>query len=379
MKTIRFKLVIGISLAFGAAAEMHAQYVTAGIHSIDTPFDPRSIAAGESFVAVRGNRYASMYNPAGLSGIEGYGVSFSRRNFNHLSLTSTWKYIAFTGTVSTPLADFSIVYNRFHQAEFEVTTEQNPDGTGDRVRVSDYLLGLGAGMEIIDGIDVGLQVKTFRPVAEVTAGSYQGGKFNNPLLLDAGVIGSLDGEFANTSVGYSLAGGIAFQNFGTDLIAETTNLLGGTSKYVSPLPRLWRTGLSFGISTPRLVELGLSPVSIMVTTEYRVVLNSLYDPNEHFWGFGSELTVLEIFTGRIGAFIPSVTSIYGVRNEPWLRFCLGLRVPLGLMGIDPFSLRLDYSSIPLNTRIPFFPLENTTLHAFSLELVYERDLFGSLE
>lgn len=377
-KKIATPLLVVLSLAQSISS---AQSFPPGFHSLDTPFDARSIAVGESFVAVRGNRHALTYNPAGISGIEGLSVSFSRRNFNYSDIASDWKYIVFTGTFSSPIADFGIVYNRFHIGEFVITTPESPDEVG-RGKLSDYLLGLSAGIEIMNGIEAGLQVKTFRPVLELTAGSYQLPTFNNPLLLDLGVIGSIDGQFTNTSIGYSLAGGIAVQNYGTDMRTEeppSTSQWRPVKRYLS-LPRTLRTGIAFSISTPQFPELGVSPLSILITGEYRLIVNSRLSPKENFWGFGAELTVLEIFTGRIGGFMPSHSSIYGVKGSPSLRSGAGVRVPLGLMGLrEPISLRVDYAAIPLNTQIPFFRFLNTTLHAFSLNVVYENDLLSSTD
>jgi len=369
-QNITISLLIVLFLARSISS---AQAFPSGLHSLDTPFDPRSVAMGESFVAVRGNHHAAMYNPAGLSGIEGGSVGFSRRNFNHLDLTSDSKYIAFTGTLSSTIADFSIVYSRFHLGELLITTSENPEPS-TRARVSDYVLGLSAATEIIDRIDAGILVKTFRQVFELTGGYGQIPTYNNPLLVDLGVIGRIDGRFTNTSLQYSLAGGMAVQNYGTDLKVKINS-----SSTIVTLPRFWRTGIAFYVSTPQLNDLGVSPVSILVTGEYRVVLNSYLDPNEDFWGFGSEITVLELFAGRIGWFIQSHTSIYGKKGDPSLRYGLGLRIPFGLLGLTkPITFRADYAAIPLNTNIPFFMVQNSTLHTFSLELMYENNIVSAV-
>lgn len=373
---MKLKSITGMLAAFLTAQSVAiAQSFFPGHHSLDTPYNPRSIAAGESFVAVRSNRHASMHNPAGLSGIEGFSLSFSRRNLNHSSFAPGFKYIAFTGTLSTPVADFGIVYNRFHQGEVSLTSSQGPEVVGT-AELSDYVLGICAATEIIEGVDIGLQVKTFRPVVNVTSGAFQLSNANNPILFDFGLIGTIDGQMTNTSVGYAVSAGVAIQNFGTNLTDEVTDpTLNVERQQILTVPRTLRAGLAFTISTPRLDGLGLSPVSIMVTGEYRLILNSFADPREKFWGFGAELVVLEIFSGRIGGFIPTFTSIYGAEGSPALRFGAGVRVPFGMMGLrTPLSLCVDYAAIPVYTRVPI-PTENTTLHAFSIEFVYEGDLF----
>jgi hypothetical protein len=372
---MRCTSIAGVLVAWLAAYSIvPAQSFSPGLHAIDTPFDPRSIAAGESFVAVRGNRHAPMYNPAGLSGIEGLSLGFSRRNFNHSWYTGDFKYIALTGTVSTPLADFGIVYSRFYQGTIRLTSSQGPEplATAD---LSDYVLGVTAAREIVKGLDIGLQIKTFRPVITITSGSFPGlSEANTPILVDLGLIGTLDGQITSTAVGYTASAGLAIQNFGTDLKESDP---GPTTEreHILTVPRTLRAGLAFTVSTPRLGELGLSPVSIMVTAEYRHILNSRLDPKLEFWGYGAELVVLEMFSGRIGGFVPSITGIYSRQNTPSLRFGAGMRFPFGMMGLGiPLSLHADYAAIPLN-KLVAIPIENSTLHSFSIELAYEAAVF----
>jgi hypothetical protein len=379
-------LIILACIALALPQRATPQSFSPGLFSIDVPTDPRSIAMGESFVAVRGNPNALMYNPAGLSGIEGASFDFARRNLNHMQGLNSLKYFSYSATLSTPFADFGLLYSRYHHGEYAITTSADPEGDFGSARSYDYTFGIGAAIEIVKGLNAGLAVKTFKPVVTITEGTAPANlpEYTMPILFDIGLIQTLEGKLRGTQLDYAFSLGASLQNFGTDLKAKSPNLmLGRTTEMVLTLPRTLRTGIALEVSTPPLEGITLSPVSILITGEYRFILNSLSDPKTKIWGFGAEVTVLEILSARFGAFTPDYTSIYGVEDNPSPRFGLGVKAPLGLMGIGaPLTLSVDYVAIPLNTRFPYgfggF-MDKDLLNGFSIGLSYNADVFTSAE
>jgi hypothetical protein len=181
-----------------------------------------------------------------------------------------------------------------------------------------------------------------------------------------------------------LSFGISLQNFGTDFKLKTTytNLFpmppGTTTREETvPLPRYLRIGFAYLLSINPKEEGGLSPVKILITAEYRNLLNpGQYQEDERtYWGFGFGVSVYEVVSARIGGFLTPANSIYGDRGVPQLRYGFGLRAPLQQLGIAaPFTISLDYSGIPINVS-SYRKDVNTTLKAFSLQIAYDGDLF----
>ncbi|MBM2845964.1 MAG: hypothetical protein HW407_1276 [Bacteroidetes bacterium] len=359
---------------FALSTAYPQQYFSPGLQSLDTPSDPRSIAMGESFVAVRSTS-AMMYNPAGLAGLHGASFSFARRNLNHLDPLSL-KYITFTGTLETPFANFGLLYNRFIQGEVVVTSASSPDGTLGTVSLADYILGVTAARALTDGLDAGLTVKTFRFVAKVVSGNPPIASSNTPVLFDLGLVYSHTAPLVNAPGTYTISLGTSLQNFGTDFKPMASGQQQSVSNDIVNLPRYLRAGVAFSMNILPDREGDLVPFALLVTGEYRNFLNGPVDGQRSFWGFGGEVTLFEFVSGRIGEYIQPYQSIYGTRGDPSLRYGVGMALPLARFGIEsPLIILIDYGVIPLNTRLPYFFVPNGTLHVFSIGLQYENQIF----
>ncbi len=351
------------------------QYLPAELQSLDTQTDPRGITMGESFVAVH-SPTSMMYNPAGIAGLHGASFSFARRNLDHVETTASFKYLTFSGTLETPYVNLGLLYSRFMQGEIAVSTANSPEGAG-KVVLADYVLGLTAARSLIHGLDVGLAIKTFRIVTDVSSGDPPTFNSNTPLLLDIGLIYSYSNVLAENSGNFTLSAGASLQNFGTDFRPEAS-ASGGLmpSQSVLKLPRYLRCGFAFSTTISPSTEAGLVPFALLVSGEYRNFLNGPVDNERSFWGVGGEVTLFEMITGRIGGYIQPYRSIYGDRGDPYLRLGLGIALPLARFNVDsPLVFTFDYGLIPLNTRIPFFYVENTALHVFSIGVRYDNPIF----
>ena len=341
-----------------------------GLQSLDTPTDPRSVVMGESFVAVH-SLSSIMYNPAGLAGGPGASFSFSRRNLNFANSTDLFRYITFTGAIATPFADFGLFYSRFIQGELTVTTASSPEGIGT-VNLADYTLGLTAARNITGGLDGGVTVKTYRFVEDVVSGRPPTHSSNAPVLVDLGLIYSYKGDLINGSGNFTISGGASLQNFGTDFkpLASASNG-GASSEVIQPVPRYLRCGIAYAMNVSPMTTGGLTPFSLLVTAEYRNFLNGYDEASRKFWGFGGEVTLFEVITGRIGGLVQPFSNIYGDRGDPNIRIGLGLSLPMERFGVNtPLIFSLDYGVIPLNTELPFVSVTNSLLHDFSIGVRY---------
>jgi len=322
--------------------------------SLTTPSDSRSVAMGESFVAVPGSPAALMYNPACLAHLEGASLSYSHRRFYY---PDDSKYLSFSGSVQTPVAVIGFLYNEFQNGPIFGQT------IGEQVRIDadDHTVALGAAHSFDNGVSVGIALKTFDYYIAIPFNYYvdPGSDFEaRAFLFDFGCLyipGSLlsqDGISDEFNVGFS------FQNFGTQID------LFGTS--IQP-PRYLRTGISYSIAILPKRTGDLTPFRALVTAEYRNRLNP-YQGNEDdrdFWGFGLEVTAIDIFSVQLGGYVSPTGFLYGDRGEPALRYGFGLNIPFAL----PLSIKLHYVAIPT----PSDYIE--TMEGFSVEVRYASEIF----
>src|SRR5271169_1411852 len=90
-------------------------------YPFDTPADPRSVAMGESFVALPSDPAALMYNPAGLAGLTGLNVSYSRKSMDWF--LKGWSVSSINAAVGTSFGAFAAQYNRKSMGTIPITTE----------------------------------------------------------------------------------------------------------------------------------------------------------------------------------------------------------------------------------------------------------------
>src|SRR5271169_4954695 len=92
-----------------------------GGYPFDTPADPRSVAMGESFVALPSDPAALMYNPAGLAGLTGMNVSYYRKSLEWF--LKGWSVSSINAAVGTSFGAFAAQYNRKSMGTIPITTE----------------------------------------------------------------------------------------------------------------------------------------------------------------------------------------------------------------------------------------------------------------
>jgi hypothetical protein len=358
-------------------------YLGNGILSIDVPSDPRSVAMAESFVAIQKNCSAMFYNPAGLAGTERISVSYSRRAMNWLS--DDMRYESVLASVPTNLFDIGFSYNRFAQGELRVISPENPEGDGTTVRIYDHTFAIGIAKTFDNHLSLGLSIKTFNAIlsyAGPSSASVGHSVETNtlPLLFDLGALYNNtlgeEGEITRHlwSVGFSV------QNVGTTLKQTNSrrNPLNGTpatEEYVTSFPQYLRLGFSYGFVLANTDAVGLTPLNLLVTFDYRNAINNKAQKKSYL-GFGFEAVLYEIAAIRLGAFINPYSSIYGGEGSAQLRYGVGLCAPLQKLDIGmPLSLTVDYAAIPLNNvdqllgRVRLF-------HTFSVGLQYEGNILN---
>ncbi len=110
---------------------------------------------GEASVAVVDDAYSLYWNPAGLASLEGNMVTFT--NVNWLADIAL-NYAA----IATPVGDFGVLgfsTTLMTMGDMEITTVDQPEGTGDMFGASSFALGVGFGRNLTTRLAFGASIK----------------------------------------------------------------------------------------------------------------------------------------------------------------------------------------------------------------------------
>lgn len=349
-----------------------AQMLTAYTSPLDVPTNPRSVAMGESFVALPGDPTALMSNPAGLAGLHGMGISYSQRSMNWMSGLEDYRYHGANAYYAAPFGVFGIEYNRLSMGEFTYSIPSSPMGVGT-LQVYEHSIVVGFGAELMEGFSAGIATKYLDIVYTVTGGKSQSSPayaVTPAYLFDAGAQYSVPILPGDSSIQHLITTGISVQNIGTELKSSSST----ETESSSETPRYLRLGFSYRLTMLPQGPEGLRPVAMVLTAEYRRVINgSTYqDSRRDYWGCGVEFTLFEVASVRMGGVVLPYTSIYGDKGCFKLRGGFGVHVPLARLGVSaPLVLSGNYALIPINRYPNSFMSGNTdNLSTFSVELEY---------
>lgn len=110
---------------------------------------------GEASVAVVDDAYSMYWNPAGLASVDGNMVTFT--NVNWLADVAL-NYAA----IATPVGDFGVLgfsTTLMTMGDMEITTVDQPEGTGDMFGASSFALGVGFGRNLTTRLAFGASIK----------------------------------------------------------------------------------------------------------------------------------------------------------------------------------------------------------------------------
>lgn len=234
---MRKKLFILIAYCFFFGAIAYAQEGSAIGQFLKIPVDARSAAMGEASVAVVSDASAMYWNPAGLARLDNLSLMFTHTfwfaDINH-------DFIAFALPFEENTIGLSIT--SVNVGDIEITTLEQPNGTGTFYTASDLSIGFTFARKMTDKLTAGITVKYVREqiVNEVATG----------IAFDLGT--SLD------IAGGGLKLAMALSNFGAGMQMEGEDIVvpyypGPASTPIKayletlewPMPTNFRIGLSF--------------------------------------------------------------------------------------------------------------------------------------
>jgi len=365
-----------VIIMFPHLVKAQGDRVETGFSAYDVPADARSIAMGESFVALTGNQNAMMFNPAGLGAICGSQASYSLRRFDWWSFLENFKFQQINGTVETPYVNIGFLYNRYTSGQLIFSLIGDSSRT---IEYFEYALAVALGRRFGSNWDVGFSLKTYDIGLHYLTPGGRELNTTKPILVDFGFIYSSTIGADTQGLAQSFSMAVAVQNLGGKLKNTYPSILGSPSAVETSLPQYVRVGFTYGaVIHGRIVE-SLTPLSVLLSGEYRTFLNGS-DSQKHekdYWGFGLELKGMEILSVRLSGFIDPIGSVYGRKGVPSLRYGLGVSIPFQKIGVPfPLIVQFDFAGIPPQAGNSFIQSFKTkTMNAYSISVAYENGIF----
>ena len=361
--TVKFHRLVMLCLFPSFISTAFSQYD--GSYPFNTPVDPRSAAMGESFVALPSDPAALMYNPAGLAGLNGLSVSYSRMSMDWF--IQDWSVASVTAAAGTPFGVIAAQYNRKSMGKVAVTTVQYPGGTGSEISLYSYSLALGYSYRLPVGLALGISAKYYDYLQTVSGPAPVGLPPWHTVpsyLFDFGLTYTLPRLHSQSTVEDSLTIGMCYQNIGTrwqvSIPLNTFDNSGATTTEYLVLPQYYRLGLSYAMRLRPTEEGGLSPFGATIAGEFRSLQSPLptsyavysYSapyPETSYWGLGLEFTFYDIVSVRGGAAFRPYSDVEADRDRASFRYGACVCLPFRRIGIDlPLTFSFQYTVIPVS-------------------------------
>ena len=148
-------LLLIILVGFGNIFAQNPNLGTAGAQFLQLPVGARSEAMGGAIVGLADDASAIFWNPAGIVKVENVQAHFSYMNWFDLFDFNAASIVYNVGDFGTLGASMVL----FTTGKMEITTEENPNGTGRYFDAGDIALGITYAKYLTDRFNVGLTVK----------------------------------------------------------------------------------------------------------------------------------------------------------------------------------------------------------------------------
>lgn len=227
---------------------------TTAVPFLGIAIGPRASAMGSAFTAVASDATALYYNPGGIARMGKSQVYFSHTNWLvNTSLNWVGVVLNFDGNNA-----IGVSLTQMDYGEDEVTTVQQPEGTGELWSASDLCMAISYSRNLTDNFSIGGSVKYIQQKLWNESGS--------AFAMDVGLV--FITQFNDMRLGMSIS------NFGTDLRMDGKELLhrvdldpdaiGHNETIVArlktdswPLPVFFRVGLAMDV-----IRLGKSRLTV---------------------------------------------------------------------------------------------------------------------
>jgi hypothetical protein len=286
----------------------------AGLSSLSflkNDLNPRSSGMGGASVALSGDGYSALTNPAALSDLESNTYALT-----HMFLGGgiNQSFVSAAFPLKDKVSNLAFSINALNSGEMEERTEFQPNGTGRQIFVSNMAFGATYARQLSALFSAGVSVKyIYEGIANFS---------NHSATVDVSFLYKTDYK--------DLKFAVMVQNFGGNSSLSNTD---------QDIPVVFNrsTGINLEANTvPTVFSLGLSFKPLKQEFQSITTAIQLNHPNDNAENIrlGLEYEVREIFYARGGYKI-------SVEGQSWPTFGLGLRSRLGG---HPFNI--DYSINP---------------------------------
>lgn len=257
----------------------------ASANFLKIPVEPVGASLGNSLVASAEGVLGLYWNPGALAFTEGTEILFSRMNWigdTRISFAGLARNIG-PGAIGLSITALTM-------DDMEITTELQPNGTGERFSSGSYAVGLSWGMKIIDRFSFGGTVKYVHEYIWETRGSTYAFDFGSVYTTD----------FHRMRIGMRIA------NFGGDMIFSGSPIdskpdaVGQSGISYSYDPRLDRVAEESPL--PQTFNVGIS-IEPLQFEGHRITLTAaVNDPNDNVtqMEYGGEYSWNETVSVRAG-------------------------------------------------------------------------------
>lgn len=153
MRLLKF-IVLGIT--FICSVNVFAQSKTGTTIGQFLKIEPsaRISAIGNAGAALYGEATSAYFNPASLGRLASSDIQFTHNNW-----LADINYNYAIGAIKVgEIGTFSVQVTSLNSGEIDVTTVDQPLGTGERYTVTNFALGVGYGLMLTDRVSVGIQL-----------------------------------------------------------------------------------------------------------------------------------------------------------------------------------------------------------------------------
>ncbi len=148
-------IILTLVLSHSGVAEEFSKVGSVGAQFLKIGVGAKYVGMGEASVACVNDAYAMYWNPAGLTQLSQNNLRFTNVDWiddvqlNYVSFGKPWGSSSAWGISMTVLT----------MGDMEVTTVQEPEGTGEKFSASDYSIALGYARKLTDRFSLGLSFK----------------------------------------------------------------------------------------------------------------------------------------------------------------------------------------------------------------------------
>ena len=146
---------IVVLMCIGVLHAQNPNLGTSGAQFLKIPVGARAAALGGAFTSSGDDASALFWNPAGIVGVKGGALTVSHEEWWAGSRLNHAAYVQSFGEIGS----FGLSFTMMAMDKTEVTTEEDPEGTGQYFDAQDLMLGITYARKLTDDFSVGITAK----------------------------------------------------------------------------------------------------------------------------------------------------------------------------------------------------------------------------